>query len=51
MLKVEKQGGAVVAVIKGVGFKNRVVDISESKNLSVLCVQRLVPGSIGKKIA
>ena len=43
VLKGQKQAGAVVDVIK-----NRVVDMSEKMGLSVLCVQRIIPGSTGK---
>ena len=40
--KGQKQGGVVSAKIK-----NRVIDLPESNKLEVLCVQKLVPGSIG----
>ena len=42
LLKGQKQGGVVSGKIK-----NRVIDLPESQKLEVLCVQKLVPGSIG----
>ena len=46
VLKGGKQGGAVAAKIK-----ERVIDLPESQELNVLCVQILVYGATGQYIA